>query len=287
MTNAFIPEDRRRALAAHRTLPLHAHGSALFADISGFTPLTEALARQFGQRRGAELLTQQLNQVYSALISAVEAANGSVIGFSGDAITCWFDDNEAQTPGNQDSSQDSSRNTRMAARAAVTCAIAMQRAMAHFAELTLAGGVQARLGLKTAIVTGAASRLLVGEPGIQLIDVLAGSTLDTLADAEHSAAAGRCRGRCPHLGCVGQDHARAGMAHQRSGQKAGSAGAARRRPRRALPPGRPVPSAVGRQREQAVGAGARLRTAAQRGRTLSRRVAARYCALSAVRRPGL
>ena len=190
MTNAFIPADRRRALAAQRTLPLHAHGSALFADISGFTPLTEALARQFGQRRGAELLTQQLNQVYSALISAVEAANGSVIGFSGDAITCWFDDNEAQTPGDQDTSQTVNQNTRTAARAAVTCAFAMQRAMAHFAELKLAGGVQARLGLKTAIVTGAASRLLVGEPGIQLIDVLAGSTLDALADAEHSARQG-------------------------------------------------------------------------------------------------
>ena len=96
MTNAFIPEDRRRALAAHRTLPARTHGSALFADISGFTPLTEALARQLGQRRGAEVLTQQLNQVYSALISAVEAANGSVIGFSGDAITCWFDEGETR-----------------------------------------------------------------------------------------------------------------------------------------------------------------------------------------------
>ena len=73
MTNAFIPEDRRRALAAHRTLPVRAHGSALFADISGFTPLTEALARQLGQRRGAEVLTHQLNLVYSALITAVEA----------------------------------------------------------------------------------------------------------------------------------------------------------------------------------------------------------------------
>lgn len=171
MTNAFIPEDRRRALAAHQMLPAHAYGSALFADISGFTPLTEALARQLGQRRGAEVLTQQLNQVYSALISAVEAANGSVIGFSGDAITCWFDDS-------------------MAARAAVACAFAMQKAMARFAEVALPGGIRARLGLKTAIVTGAASRLLVGEPGIQLIDVLAGSALDALADAEHSARQG-------------------------------------------------------------------------------------------------
>ena len=190
MTNAFIPEDRRRALASHRTLPAHTYGSALFADISGFTPLTEALARQLGQRRGAEVLTQQLNQVYSALISAVEAANGSVIGFSGDAITCWFDESETEELTSQNTSQNTNQENRLAARAAVACAFAMQRAMAHFAELTLPGGVRARLGLKTAIVTGAASRLLVGEPGIQLIDVLAGSTLDALADAEHSAQQG-------------------------------------------------------------------------------------------------
>ncbi len=88
--SAYIPQDRRRALALGRTLPERSYGAVLFADISGFTPLTEALARAFGPHRGAELLTQQLNLVYSALISQVDRLGGSVIGFSGDAITCWF-----------------------------------------------------------------------------------------------------------------------------------------------------------------------------------------------------
>ena len=35
---AFIPEDRRLALAAGHELPDRARGSVLFADISGFTP---------------------------------------------------------------------------------------------------------------------------------------------------------------------------------------------------------------------------------------------------------
>ena len=173
--DAFIPEDRRAALAAGLSLPARTCGAALFADISGFTPLTEALAHRLGPKRGAEVLTQQLNLVYSALISAVEAWQGSVIGFSGDAITCWFDD---------------SNGSRQASVAATHCAAAMQQAMNSFAEIVLTGGVQASLALKTAVASGPVSRLLVGDPSIQLIDVLAGGTLDVLADAEHAAEQG-------------------------------------------------------------------------------------------------
>jgi hypothetical protein len=45
---AYIPEDRRRALADDAALPLLARGSALFVDISGSTALTETLARELG-----------------------------------------------------------------------------------------------------------------------------------------------------------------------------------------------------------------------------------------------
>ena len=100
--DAFIPEDRRAALAAGLSLPARTCGAALFADISGFTPLTEALAHRLGPKRGAEVLTQQLNLVYSALISAVEAWQGSVIGFSGDApvglMTATAADRQAWRP---------------------------------------------------------------------------------------------------------------------------------------------------------------------------------------------
>jgi class 3 adenylate cyclase len=52
-------------------------GSALFADISGFTPLIEALDRTLGGRCGAEALTQQINLVYDALIAEVDRYGGS------------------------------------------------------------------------------------------------------------------------------------------------------------------------------------------------------------------
>ena len=41
---AYIPGDRRRAIAIGAPMPDRVRGAALFADISGFTQLTEALA---------------------------------------------------------------------------------------------------------------------------------------------------------------------------------------------------------------------------------------------------
>jgi adenylate cyclase len=48
----YLPQDRRRAMARGENLPDRAHGSVLFADISGFTPFTEALRHAYGARRG-------------------------------------------------------------------------------------------------------------------------------------------------------------------------------------------------------------------------------------------
>jgi class 3 adenylate cyclase len=50
--HTYLPQDRLRALGRGETLPDRASGAALFADISGFTPLTEALTQQLGSRRG-------------------------------------------------------------------------------------------------------------------------------------------------------------------------------------------------------------------------------------------
>ena len=61
----------------------------MFADISGFTPLTASLAHELGPQHGAEDLTLLLNRVYGALIDQVHNYRGSVIAFSGDGINCW------------------------------------------------------------------------------------------------------------------------------------------------------------------------------------------------------
>lgn len=161
--HAYLPQDRLRALARGETLPEHCHGAALFADISGFTALTEALTQGSGQRRGVEELARRINAVHQALIDEVERCGGSVIGFAGDGMTCWFD---AQWP--------------EPAQRALRCAHGMQRAMHGFAALSI----------KVGIGTGAARRLVVGDPAIHLIDLLTGATVARAVLAESLAQAG-------------------------------------------------------------------------------------------------
>ena len=79
----FIPMDRRVALVNGNQLPDRTNGAALFADISGFTPLTRTLLHELGPRRGAEEILRQINPVYDALIDELHRYGGSVIVFAG------------------------------------------------------------------------------------------------------------------------------------------------------------------------------------------------------------
>ena len=163
--HTYIPQDRLRALARGETLSDRTTGSALFADISGFTPLTEGLRDSLGPRRGGEELSKHLGIVYTALIAEVEKYGGSVINFAGDAITCWFDDaNGPATP------------------RAVSCALALQEAMKSFSAIALT--------LKVAVATGPARRFMVGDPTVHYMDSIAGGTVARTSTAEHLATKG-------------------------------------------------------------------------------------------------
>ena len=158
---SYIPMDRRHAMARGETLPDHTYGSALFADVSGFTPLTEALVRELGPQRGAEELTGFLNRVYDALINELHRWGGSAIAFAGDAVTCWFDGDDGLR--------------------AVASAMAMQKVMRAFSAVQTPSGSTVQLSMKAAVSVGPARRFLVGDPSIRVIDALAGSTLERLA----------------------------------------------------------------------------------------------------------
>ncbi|MBK8047507.1 MAG: adenylate/guanylate cyclase domain-containing protein [Anaerolineales bacterium] len=168
--SAYVPMDRRLRLGFADDFPDHVVGAALFADISGFTPLTEALVRELGPQRGAEELTHYLNLVYDAVIDEVHAFRGSVIAFAGDAITCWFGGDDGHR--------------------ATAAALAMQFAMLSFGELVTPAGAAVSLAMKAAVATGPARRFLVGNPEIRLLDALAGATMVRLAAAEHLAKRG-------------------------------------------------------------------------------------------------
>jgi len=62
-------------------------GAVVFSDASGFTALTERLAKK---SNGAELLSQCLSAFFTPLINFINAYRGDVIKFSGDALTIYF-----------------------------------------------------------------------------------------------------------------------------------------------------------------------------------------------------
>ena len=140
--SAYIPIDRQHAMASSQPLPAQANGAALFADISGFTPLAEALIREMGAQRGPEELTNYLNLVYDALIAEVHRFHGSVIFFSGDAITCWF----------EDELDPATNHPPPATLRATACALAIQTAMQQFAALPTPSGGTVALSVKVATV---------------------------------------------------------------------------------------------------------------------------------------
>jgi class 3 adenylate cyclase/tetratricopeptide (TPR) repeat protein len=138
----------------------------LFADISGFTALTESLREKFGVRQGVEELTKQLDLVYSLLIAEIEKNGGSVIGFAGDSMLCWFD-----------KSGDGDRGS---GSRSLSCAYAMQESIREFPALAL----------KVCIASGDARRFVVGDKAIQRIDTLAGATVARTAVGEHLSTKG-------------------------------------------------------------------------------------------------
>lgn len=185
----YLPMDVRQALANGMELPRQTEGAALFADISGFTTLAEALTRSLGRRRGAEELPIMLNRVYDAVITEVDRYGGSVVGFAGDSITCWFDSRtqklfDLTPPESPEFSALHLPPLVYAAARASACALAIQTAMQQFAHVNFPNIENASLAIKVAVASGEARRLRVGNPSIQRIETLAGETLSRMAVGE-------------------------------------------------------------------------------------------------------
>ncbi len=117
--------------------------AVLFADISGFTPLTEAFTREGSG--GAESLTHVLNDYFGKLIDTVQSHAGDIVKFAGDAMTVlWRAD-------------DGPEAMHRAALRAAACGLEMQRAVqGYIAE----GGHP--LSLKVAVGAGSLAVVHVG-----------------------------------------------------------------------------------------------------------------------------
>ncbi len=169
----YIVEDLlRRPDESLSGRELRFHAVALFADISGFTRMSEALGHS--GRRGAEELTSIINSFFEPLIAHVESYGGMVGAFGGDALTALFPcaPHDAQT-----------------VLRAVQCALDMQQDAQQFAAVeTSAGTFQLRV--KVGLAHGPVFCCVVGDAATQITFAAAGTAINRCAEAEHHATSG-------------------------------------------------------------------------------------------------
>jgi class 3 adenylate cyclase len=142
-------------------------GSLLFADISGFTALSENLGRS--GREGAEEITVIVNRYFSAMLMILREHAGQLVKFGGDALLGLF-----LEPGG--------------AMQAIQAAMMMQSAMAEFAEVQTSRG-RFPLQMKVGIHRG---RFFAAQLGTRrdMEATLLGSDVNAAAAAETAALRG-------------------------------------------------------------------------------------------------
>ncbi|MBN2384419.1 AAA family ATPase [bacterium] len=170
--HAFLPLLVRNILSVERDRTTEGviypyQGGCLFADVSGFTALSEKLAGM--GREGSEELTRILNEFYGTMVSEILAWDGDIIKFAGDAMTVFFRDPDGQVRAGQ-------------------CAVRMQQKMNMFVDRESPVGTFS-LRMKIGMAYGTCIGSIVGDK--TTADFLfAGTSVDESAEAEHHAQAG-------------------------------------------------------------------------------------------------
>ncbi|MGH8951302.1 MAG: AAA family ATPase [Acidimicrobiia bacterium] len=182
---AYLPLDRRRELAGLDEVQALSQGAALFADISGFTRLTEELGRTMGPRRGAEELTSLLNRVFGSITAAIDRQGGSVISFGGDSVICWFPEDDGWR--------------------ATTVGLELVAILRAFREKE--PGPARSLDIKAAVAAGTARRMRVGSATHSYMDVLTGDVNVSLVAESSLLHAGEVAVSAP-VAAVLQDRAK-------------------------------------------------------------------------------
>jgi class 3 adenylate cyclase/tetratricopeptide (TPR) repeat protein len=166
---AYVPR-LLPAWAAAETGPVHRviDGSLLFFDITGFTPLTERLARR--GREGAEELSNLLDTVFSQLLMDAEDEGGDLLKWGGDALLLLFDGAD---------------HGRRAARAGLR----MHRALAQIGRAKTSIG-RVKLSASAGVESGPVHLILAGNPALRRDLVLLGPTATAVTMLEHAAGRG-------------------------------------------------------------------------------------------------
>src|SRR3954447_436282 len=86
----YVPRIVLRRLATAPAEPAAVlPGTLVFADVSGFTKLSERLARM--GREGAEQLADAIGDSFAALLQVAYANGGGLVKFGGDALLLFFE----------------------------------------------------------------------------------------------------------------------------------------------------------------------------------------------------
>jgi class 3 adenylate cyclase len=146
------------------------HGAVIFADVSGFTALTESFAAR--GPRGVEELTRLLNDYFGRLIGLVDGWGGDVVKFAGDAVLALWRAPDADPLD--------------ATLAAVACAHEIQQALTGY---RVAGATP--LSMRLAVSSGALVSTTVGGVFGRWELTLAGDPLRQVAQTVHAADPGQ------------------------------------------------------------------------------------------------
>jgi class 3 adenylate cyclase/tetratricopeptide (TPR) repeat protein len=142
-------------------------GTMVFADVSGFTRLSERLARK--GKEGAEYLVDAINACFSALLADSYVRGGSLLKFGGDAMLLWFAGEEH-------------------ALRACAAASAMRRTLRDVGRIR-AGGNDVVLRMSVGVHSGPFAMFLVGSSHRELLIGGAGTT--SVVEMEGLASAGQ------------------------------------------------------------------------------------------------
>lgn len=200
MTNA-IPQNLvpHFILEQHRQGNAHGHFQAatLFVDLTGFTPLTEALMRH--EKDGAETLAEALREIFSPLVHHVYKRAGLIPLFAGDAFTAIF----PVVDQSREHTHTPHSPAIAAAQRAVSCALALQQWMAGEGQ-----AVETRYGSFDLAVTAGLSfgevRWGIPGQGTTRAFYFRGEAIDGCALAEHEAAVGETIADANLLRLVGE-----------------------------------------------------------------------------------
>ncbi|HUG92585.1 MAG TPA: adenylate/guanylate cyclase domain-containing protein [Planctomycetaceae bacterium] len=114
-------------------------GALLFADISGFTALSERLARH--GKEGSEELTILLNEYFEAMVDVVSGRGGDILQFGGDSLLAAFGTVEANADGAESLAGDRpSGGPPSSVLDAVRTGLDMQSTMSRFERLETSAG---------------------------------------------------------------------------------------------------------------------------------------------------